>query len=152
MKELSLFDELHEMQKRFDRLFENVFENSLFHEPLLIGNKIKSLEKSNYRNPKVHINEDANQYLLQVELPGMNKKDIKLNITDDFVEINADTKQETKTKKSKYYSESCFYRKMSLPKNTNVAKAKAKYENGVLKLEIPKSKQVQTKPTQLKIE
>lgn len=152
MKELDFFEEFREMQKKFDKMFDTFFEHD-FHEPLLIGNKTeKSLINTNSRMPRIDFKEDKTQFNLNVELPGINKKDIKLNLTEDAIEISAENKLETKTKDSKSYSQTSFYRKMSLPKNTNVSKAKAKYENGVLKIEIPKVKQLETKSTQLKIE
>ncbi len=153
MNEFDFFEEFKEMQRKFDKMFDTFFEDRLFSQPLLeTKNKNEQPKTINSRTPHVDFKEDKNQYKLNIELPGINKKDIKLNLMDDAIEIKAENKLETKTKNSKSYQQSCFYRKMSLPKNTNVSKAKAKYENGVLKIEIPKAKQLEPKSTQLKIE
>lgn len=150
MKEFEFFEEFKEMQRKFDKMFDTFFEDRLFSQPLL-ETKSKQLT-TNSRTPRVDFKEDKNQYKLSIELPGINKKDIKLNLMDDSIEIKAENKIEKTTKNSKEYQQTSFYRKMSLPKNTNVSKAKAKYENGVLKIEIPKAKQLEAKSTQLKIE
>lgn len=153
MKEYNFFEEFKEMQKKFDKMFDTFFEDRFFNQPLLgTDNKTKELTTINSRTPRIDFKEDKNQYNLNIELPGINKKDIKLNLTEEAIEIKAENKIEKTTKNSKEYQQTSFYRKMSLPKNTNVSKAKAKYENGVLKIEIPKEKQLETKQTQLKIE
>ncbi len=96
------------------------------------GNLKKSLkgpEVKEEREPLVDIVETSTEVRVVVELPGVEKSDIKLHGTEDSLTISVDTPQ------SKYYKE------IDLPSKVTVKDAKSTYKNGVLEVVIPKVQQ-----------
>jgi len=84
------------------------------------------------REPLADVFEDDKTVKIYVELPGEEKEDIQLNVTEDKVEI--------KTKK--------FYKTVSVPiENINIEKTSSKYKNGLLEVTIPKKEKSQRKGT-----
>jgi len=88
--------------------------------------------------------ETDNEIIFTAEIPGVEKEDINLNITNDGIEVRIESKNEEETKgkeeytyQSRYYGFRSFY---SLPPNIDIDKAKATYKNGVLEVRIPKLK------------
>lgn len=94
------------------------------------GNLKKSLkgpEVKEEREPLVDVVESGNEIRVVVELPGVEKTDIKLHGTEDSLTISVDTAQ------SKYYKE------LNLPSKVRIREAKSTYKNGVLEVVIPKA-------------
>ena len=87
-------------------------------------------------------------------MPGINKKDINIDIQDNRVEIRAETEEEVNEEKKGYvYRErrqGRFYRSFELPAGVDPAGARATYKDGILTLRIPKTEPV--KKTKIKIE
>ena len=88
--------------------------------------------------------DEGNRYVIKVDLPGVKKKDIDLNITDNSVEISAEHKDETEEKKKNFLrkerSEVSYYRTLPLPEKIVSGKAKAKLIDGILNIVLPKSR------------
>jgi HSP20 family protein len=106
--------------------------------------------------PKIDIWEDEEKYVVEAELPGFDKKDIEVNITDDILTIKATRKKEEEKKdKNYYYAERSygeFVRSVRLPSEVDKKAIKAKYNNGVLELTLPKTKEAKEKTTKIEIE
>jgi HSP20 family protein len=91
-------------------------------------------------------------YSVEVVAPGFKKEDFKLKVEDDILTISAESKSEKKEegKEKEYtrreYSYSSFTRSFHLPDNVKDDSIAASYHDGILKLELPKSK-VQVKAT-----
>jgi HSP20 family protein len=106
--------------------------------------------------PKIDIWEDEEKYVVEAELPGFDKKDIEVNITDDILTIKATRKKEEEKKdKNYYYTERSygeFVRSVRLPSEVDKKSIKAKYNNGVLELTLPKTKEAKEKTTKIEIE
>jgi len=106
--------------------------------------------------PKIDIWEDDEKYVLEAELPGFDKKDIDVNISDDVLTIRATRKKEEEKKdKNYYYAERSygeFVRSVRLPAEVDKKGIKAKYNNGVLELTLPKTKEAKEKTTKIEIE
>ena len=96
---------------------------------------------------RLDVKENDKEYEVNVDLPGMNKEDIKLSCEEDKLVIEGERKEEKKEEddnKNIHVSErhfGSFYREMSLPKNVDCSKIGASYENGVLHVIIPKTKE-----------
>lgn len=96
--------------------------------------------------PAVNISEDEKNYSVEVVAPGFSKEDFKLKVEEDILTISAETKSEKKEdgKGKEYtrreYSYSSFTRSFRLPDNVKDDSISASYKDGVLKLELPKSK------------
>jgi len=102
--------------------------------------------------PAVNISEDEKSYTVDVVAPGMKKDNFKVNVEDDVLTISAEAKHENTEKDEsrqysrREYSHSSFTRSFRLPDNAKVDNISASYEDGVLKLTIPKTK-MQVKST-----
>lgn len=125
-------------RKDFNDLVNNFF-NGWFDLPLASENQsFKDIE------PKVEISENENDVTVCAEVPGMSEKDIDLEVSSDgYLTISGEKKHEKKEKgKGSYFSEisyGSFKRTIPLPWELKFDDAKADFENGMLKVYIPKS-------------
>lgn len=92
---------------------------------------------------KVDVKEDDKSYTVHADLPGVKKEDIHVNIEGNTVSISAEVKRETEQREGekllrseRYYGK--VYRSFTLGHDIDEAAAKAKFENGVLDLTLPK--------------
>ena len=96
-----------------------------------------------YREPFIDVIETDKEVIATAEMPGLEKQDIKLNLTEDRLEISAETKHEEKKEEKGYvYRErrsGSYYRAISLPSPVDPDKSKASYKNGVLEIKMPKT-------------
>jgi len=105
----------------------------------------KDKEGVNAFVPTVNTREDDKAYIVEVDLPGIDKKDIKVNIDPEnrTLSISGERKFKNEVKKEDYYkiesSYGKFMRTFSLPENVDADKIDAKNENGVLIISIPKA-------------
>ncbi len=105
----------------------------------------KDKEGVNAFVPTVNTREDDKAYIVEVDLPGIDKKDIKVNIDPEnrTLSISGERKFKNEVKKEDYYkiesSYGKFMRTFSLPENVDADKIDAKNENGVLTISIPKA-------------
>ena len=105
----------------------------------------KDKEGVNAFVPTVNTREDDKAYVVEVDLPGIDKKDIKVNIDPEnrTLSISGERKFKNEVKKEDYYkiesSYGKFMRTFSLPENVDADKIDAKNENGVLTISIPKA-------------
>jgi len=132
----SVWDEMRRMQKRMNRMFRGFDEDPW---------DIEEEDLSEYRKAWVDARESDDEYVIAVELPGVDKEDIKININDG-VEIRVEKKKEDKKKSGESYSYEKsyigFYRRIPLPENADGENMKAEYKNGILKLKIKKKDKV----------
>jgi len=92
---------------------------------------------------KMDVKENGSAYTVEAEIPGVSKDDIQVDIEGGVVTVRAEVKQEdSKTEGGKLLSRERYYgavsRSIALPQEVDAAKAKAKYESGVLKLTLPR--------------
>ncbi|HHG74772.1 MAG TPA: Hsp20/alpha crystallin family protein [Persephonella sp.] len=94
-------------------------------------------------SPRVDIYEKDNKLVIEAEIPGAKKEDVEVKIKDNAVVIKGEVKKEEEQKDKTYYRSERFYgmfeRVIPLPVEVKVEEAKASFENGVLKIEIPKA-------------
>ena len=132
--ENNIMNEMKRMKKRMNRLF-NGFQNSPFNE---------KEDLSDYRKAWADFKETDNEYIMEVELPGIDKKDIILSAIDNKIEIRARKKQELEQKDANSYSYSKSYngfaRSVSLPEEADINSIDAEFENGILIIKIPRKK------------
>ena len=151
MRRYSIWDDMRRMQEEMDRMFRGFLggepENMMLAGP-------DTEVSAGYRQPVCDICETDKDYIATVELPGVDKKDIQVDATDDGLSVKVEKKDEQKEedKKKGYYSYrrsySGFYRHFPLPENADADKVDASFKNGVLELKIPK-KQVEEKKRKL---
>ena len=94
-------------------------------------------------NTHTDIIDDGNNLVVKIDLPGVKKKDIKLNVTDNSLEVSAEHKEEEEEKRKNFLrkerSEVSYYRTLPLPEKVVASKAKAKLTDGILNITIPKA-------------
>jgi HSP20 family protein len=106
--------------------------------------------------PGANIIENGKNYQIELAVPGLERKDFKVEVKDDVLTVSAE-KQEEKHEEDKNYrmkefSYSSFYRSFNLPSNLIADKIDAKYDNGVLKIILPKKEVTVSKPAkQIKV-
>jgi len=94
-------------------------------------------------SPRMEVEENDNNYYLTVEVPGMSKKDIDIKVENNIITLSGE-KKDKKVKKENSYthlkeiSYGKFSRSFKLPGNVDVDKISAKWNEGVLSVEIPK--------------
>ena len=92
--------------------------------------------------PKLDIVERDNEVVVRAELPGVDKKDIDVSVTDSTITIKGCTKKETREEKGDYFrseiSQGSFSRTATLPCDVDGKKAHATFTDGILELTIPK--------------
>ena len=97
------------------------------------------------RMPKVDVIDRDDEVFIKAELPGVDKKDIEVSMTDNTITIKGSTKKEKKEEKGEYYrceiTRGSFSRSMSLPAEVDIDKSQAKFKDGVLELTLPKHAQ-----------
>lgn len=94
------------------------------------------------RAPCVDLIDRDNEIVVRAELPGVDKKDLDVSVTDNSVTIKGKTNHEEKEETGDYYRcervQGSFARTMTLPVAVEGAKAKAEFADGLLELHLPK--------------
>ncbi|MDD2445139.1 MAG: Hsp20/alpha crystallin family protein [Candidatus Nanoarchaeia archaeon] len=141
----NIWDEMRRMQESMDSLFNNFFSDSFVKNPLLIGDiNQENLLPAKYKMPISDLYETEKEFVAELDMPGLDKSDIKVNVTKNSIEIKAEKckEEEQENKKKGFYklerNFSGFYKNFALPNNIDSEKAKAEYKNGVLRVSIPK--------------
>ena len=127
----------------FPSIVNDFFESGRMFPSLLDmdGDLLDFYTPSN-RIPGVNIVENDKDFTFEMAAPGFQKNDFKVEIEDNVLNITAEKEEqeeeEDKNYKRKEYSYNSFTRSFTLPENSITEKLDAKYENGILKLTLPK--------------
>lgn len=93
--------------------------------------------------PFVDVFEKNGEIVVKAELPGLEKKDIKVHVTDDVLTIEGERKTEEKVEEDNWFRHEMSYgefvRRIDLPEGVDPERIEARYENGILELHMPKS-------------
>ncbi len=132
--------------------FNNVI-NRFFDDSFFSSNGVDHDISLRSWNPKVDIYEKDDKFVINAELPGMNKKDIEIDLKDRVLTIKGERSHENEIKEDDYYhnerSYGKFQRAFTLPANLDPEKIKADFKDGILKIEIQKPED--EKPRQITI-
>ena len=129
-------------------IWNNLFDTDLF-------NWNNNFVDSRNSIPAVNIKETPDSFLVEMAAPGMEKKDFKIEIDGSALTISSEKQNESESNEGENYSirefsYQSFYRTFHLPKEVvNADKIHAKYQNGLLLLEIPKRDDAKQKPARL---
>ena len=99
--------------------------------------------------PAVDVVETDDAIVLKAELAGMDPKDINIEVQDNVLTVSGERRFEEEVKEDKFYRierrYGSFSRSLALPATANESKVEAKYENGVLKVTVPKTEMAKPK-------
>ena len=147
MADIERWDPFGDFRKELDRLFESHFSRWWPEE---------TLADRGFWTPRVNIEETPDEYKVVAELPGMDKKDIKVSITEHGLSITGERKQETAKEDSTLHRREIFYgkfaRSISFPDEIDPSRAKANYKNGVLSVVLPKAESAKPREIDVKVE
>ncbi len=138
------FEEMRNFRKQMDKMMEDFWakERSL-------------MKRMDIKEPSVDIEDKKNELKITADLPGVDKKDIEINVGQDSIEIKAQKKKEAEVKRKNFYRQerafSGFYRALSLPAIVNPDKAKSSFKDGILKINLPKIRELPKKSKRLAI-
>lgn len=139
------FEEMRDIERKMNRLFRELWGRGARRR--LPGPREWRLAPSEegVREPYTDIVETKDSIIITAELPGVAKDDIKINATEDSIEISAETKEGKKVEEKGYYKKERisgrYYRSYTLPFKVKPDKAKATYKNGVLEIVLPKAEE-----------
>ncbi len=135
--------------KNFDGLMKDIFNEI----PATFG---KTLREDLLGFPPVNIVESGNSYHLEVAAPGMEKTDFNLKLDGTLLTISATKKEEAKEEASKSirkeFSYKGFKRTFTLDEQIDAADIAAKYENGILKVDLPKKEETKVASKEITIQ
>ncbi|MGB4703483.1 MAG: Hsp20/alpha crystallin family protein [Candidatus Saccharicenans sp.] len=138
------FRDIMTLRDRMNRLFEDLMSTPKLEESEII--------QSTW-SPAVDIYETENELVLTAELPGIDEKDVEIKIEDNTLTLKGERKFEKETREENYHrierAYGSFYRSFSLPNYIDQDKISAEFENGLLKIHMPKRPEV--KPRKVKI-
>lgn len=131
------FKEMEEMQKHMDSIFDQAFGK--FQNSSKFGGLVQNFSF----NPKTDITEEANQYVVRLDIPGVDKANIKVTVENGILTVSGTREEEvsqTGTGKpvAKERRVGQFERAITLPGPVKSDGVEAKCENGVLTVTIPK--------------
>ncbi len=148
------FDEFRILEEYMNRMFGKIWGIPVNRGLLLPGERTTSGAIEKYRKPFIDLVETDKVLIAIVEMPGLDKEGIKINLTQDKLEISAETKHGKEKKEKDYiYKErrSCsYFRMIYLPSSIDSDNSKASYNNGILQITMPKTEI--KKKTLLKVE
>ncbi len=140
--------ELEEMRRDMERLFEEFFE------PFRRRRRWWRGLEEGVIVPNIELYDRKNELVLRAELPGVDKKDIDLTITENNLTIKGEVKRKEEIKEEDYYVSEIRYgsfsRTIPLPIEIDSEKAKATFKDGVLEIVLPKKEEA--KPKEIKVE
>ncbi len=92
--------------------------------------------------PRVDVIDHDDSIVVRAEVPGVDKKDLDISVSDNSVTLRGSSRREEKEEKDDYYrseiSRGAFSRTLMLPSDVDGSKAKASFKDGVLELVMPK--------------
>lgn len=122
----------------------------------LLNNNFGSEFVSNFNTgislPAVNVIEHDNNFVVEMAIPGLKKSDFDISLDNQILTISAETKSEKEDDGKNYtrreFGYSSFRRTFKLPKTVETEKISAKYNEGILKVELPKREEAKKKPIQ----
>lgn len=148
-------DEIRKFHKEMNKLFDSFFSRPSVRLLREDGKNLVRKPLSKLMQPITDVSMKGNAITAKFHMPGIDKKDINVKVTEDYVEVKAQRKESSKTKKKNVYSESSmfksYYRIIPFPTRVDTNSAKADFKNGVLEIKVNKSKAKKEKAKTVRI-
>jgi len=105
--------------------------------------------------PRIDVKETDKSFVIEAELPGLNKDDFKLSIENNILTLEGEKKHEHEDQNDGYYRSERSYGKFSrsfrLTEEVDSSKVNAEYKNGILTIDVPKSPKAKPKQIDVKV-
>lgn len=128
---------------RFHGLLDNLFAD-------LPGSYGSGTYYSSNVQPKVNIKEGADDYVIELALPGYSKEDIKIQLEQEVLTVSSEIKTEEETKDQhfsrKEFSLKTFKKVFNLPEDADAEKIIANCSDGILSIQVPKKEEAKPQP------
>jgi HSP20 family protein len=138
------FRELFNLQRGINELFDASFATPRQEDALKAW------------TPAVDVYEDENAFLIKLELPEVNRDDVKVSLNDNTLSISGERRVENEDKRENYHrverTYGQFYRSFTLPPNVDGAAINAQFKDGVLRLTLPKKEEAKPKQIEVKVQ
>ena len=132
--------EMTATQNRIDRMFSN---------PYWLTGRMDDDTNMGRWNPAVDLYEKDDHFVIKAELPGVDKKDISIDLKDRVLTLSGERSYENEAKEENYYrrerSYGKFQRAFTLPADVDSDKINAEFKDGLLQIEVPKPEQQKLK-------
>jgi len=139
--------------EEMERMFNDFFQQRFFAPSWMPRIKFSELADV---STSVDMFEEGDELVIKAEIPGMKKEEISIDFAGDVVTISGEKKSEERTERKDYYrverSFGLFSRKLHLPVEIQVDKAKASFKDGVLEIRMPKSEAEKQKIRKINVE
>jgi HSP20 family protein len=137
-----IFRPFRELQREIDRLFDDFFRT-----------EVRPVKE--FFAPDMDVYETDNEVVIEVEIPGIDRKDVKITVEENILKISGEKKVEREQKGKNYYyverSAGKFERAIKLPDYVDAEKIKAEYKNGVLTIRVPKKEERKSKVIEVEV-
>lgn len=138
----------------FDRFFDNFFDRGWMQPFGLRGPAWAAAAGGMLKAPKVDVIDRDKDILVRAEIPGIDRKDLDISVTDNSVTLKGESRQEKREEKGDYYrseiSQGAFSRTIALPCEVDADKADAKLADGMLEMTIPKVRETARRKVEVK--
>ncbi len=105
--------------------------------------------------PRADVHENDNAFVVQLDLPGVEKDNVKVKFEDDTLVVSGERKHESNADEKNFHrverSHGSFTRSISVPKDVDSEKISASFKNGVLEITLPKTDEVKSKEIEIKV-
>jgi len=119
----------------------------------LLDNRLADLPAGFDFSPSADLQENQDEYLLKVDIPGIKKEDVTIEVSGNELTVRGERQDERREKKGKrYFSETrygSFFRSVNLPEKIDEKNVKAHYKQGVLEVKIPKTQKSHVKTVEI---
>ena len=130
-----------QLHREMDHLFDNFFKGFGM-SPFKAGGLFSGPITEGLLKPTLDIGANEKEYVISIEVPGVDQKDVKLEIANNTLTISGEKKQEKEEKEKGYYrmerSYGSFQRVLSLPDDADQDGVKATFKKGVLTITMPR--------------
>ncbi|WP_274475517.1 Hsp20/alpha crystallin family protein [Mangrovimonas aestuarii] len=115
-----------------------------------LGSEFMSNFNTGITLPAVNVKDTPEAFVVEMAVPGLSKSDFDINIDNQVLSVSAEVKTENKEENETYtrkeFGYSSFKRSFALPNTVEANKISANYEDGILKIDLPKRDEAKQKP------
>lgn len=148
------FSELAPWERDIERMFTDLFD---WRRDPVHSRRWWPTRTLDINGPAIDVYEEKDELVAKAELPGVEKKDIEIDVAGNLLTIKGEKKREKEIREKDYYRSELFYGafvgSVALPKEVHGDKARrASFKNGLLEIRIPKTEEAKNKEFKVKVE